>query len=77
MVPQSCKHSILEPDMNFCELMFNLDYTVKNFLKHKTKQRNSEPEKHKQTSLPKKLKSKQNIREKTKNIIISYLCIQT
>lgn len=53
MVPQSCKHSILEPDMNFCELMFNLDYTVKNFLKHKTKQRNSKPEKHKQTSLPK------------------------
>lgn len=36
----------------------------------------SKPEKQKQTSFSKKLKS-QNIKEKkTKNIIISYLCIQ-
>lgn len=58
--------------MNFCELMFNLDYTVKYFLKHKTKETQTQA-----NITPKKLKSKQNIREKTKNIIISYLCIQT
>lgn len=51
MVPQSCKHSILEPDMNFCELMFNLDYTVKYFLKHKTKETQTQA-----NITPKKLK---------------------